>query len=203
MPFHTNQLGLGKKHWNLETSSAVVEFPPPYPIYTIYSAVVEFPSPYYIYYIYSFVHWEILERTSQSNSGDRLVSGHWTQMNEYKNSQANNAKEQLFSNLFSNARFTLQWFLGEKSPMYRREIGEKSARFTLQWFLGDFSAISRREIAEKLSRPTERHVTSHVIDLDICESLIMDACRWRRLYNIYRVYIAKSLLLLVRCGILW
>ena len=30
MPFHTNQLGLGKRHWNLETSSAVVEFPPPY-----------------------------------------------------------------------------------------------------------------------------------------------------------------------------
>ena len=36
----------------------------------------------------------------------------------------------------------------------RREIGEKSARY-------------RRE--NKLSRPTERHVTSHVIDLDICE----------------------------------
>ena len=30
MPFYTNQLGLGKRHWNLETSSAVVEFPPPY-----------------------------------------------------------------------------------------------------------------------------------------------------------------------------
>ena len=30
MPFHTNQFGLGKRHWNLETSSAVVEFPPPY-----------------------------------------------------------------------------------------------------------------------------------------------------------------------------
>ena len=30
MPFHTNQLGLGKRHWNLETSSAVVEFPPLY-----------------------------------------------------------------------------------------------------------------------------------------------------------------------------
>ena len=30
MPFHTNQLGLGKRHWNLETTSAVVEFPPPY-----------------------------------------------------------------------------------------------------------------------------------------------------------------------------
>ena len=56
-----------------------------------------------------------------------------------------------------------------------------------RWFLGDFSAISRREIAEKISRPTERHVTSHVIDLDICEFLIMDARRWRRLYNI--VYI--------------
>ena len=27
--FHTNQLGLGKRHWNLETSSAVVEFLPP------------------------------------------------------------------------------------------------------------------------------------------------------------------------------
>ena len=26
---HTNQLGLGKRRWNLETSSAVVEFPPP------------------------------------------------------------------------------------------------------------------------------------------------------------------------------
>ena len=30
MPFHTNQFGLGKRHWNLETSSAVVEFQPPY-----------------------------------------------------------------------------------------------------------------------------------------------------------------------------
>ena len=30
MPFYTNQLGLGKGHWNLETSSAVVEFPSPY-----------------------------------------------------------------------------------------------------------------------------------------------------------------------------
>ena len=30
MPFHTNQFGLGKRHWNLEISSAVVEFPPPY-----------------------------------------------------------------------------------------------------------------------------------------------------------------------------
>ena len=27
---HTNQLGLGMRHWNLETSSVVVEFPPPY-----------------------------------------------------------------------------------------------------------------------------------------------------------------------------
>ena len=26
MPFHINQLGLEKRHWNLETSSAVVEF---------------------------------------------------------------------------------------------------------------------------------------------------------------------------------
>ena len=26
----TNQLGLGKRHWNLETSSVVVEFLPPY-----------------------------------------------------------------------------------------------------------------------------------------------------------------------------
>ena len=30
MPFHTNQLGLEKRHWNLETSSAGVEFLPPY-----------------------------------------------------------------------------------------------------------------------------------------------------------------------------
>ena len=30
MPFHTNQFGLGKTHWSLETSLAVVEFPPPY-----------------------------------------------------------------------------------------------------------------------------------------------------------------------------
>ena len=30
MPFHTNQFGLGKRHWNLETFSAVVEFPPLY-----------------------------------------------------------------------------------------------------------------------------------------------------------------------------
>ena len=29
MPFHTNQFGLGKRHWNLETFSAAVEFPPP------------------------------------------------------------------------------------------------------------------------------------------------------------------------------
>ena len=33
MPFHTNQFGLGKRHWDLETSSAVVEFPPPYRTY--------------------------------------------------------------------------------------------------------------------------------------------------------------------------
>ena len=64
-----------------------------------------------------------------------------------------------------NARFTLQWFLGEKLPISRREIGEKSARFTLQWFIGEKSAISRRDIAEKISGPTERHVISHVIDL--------------------------------------
>ena len=30
MPFHTNQSGLGKRPWNLETSSAVVEFLPLY-----------------------------------------------------------------------------------------------------------------------------------------------------------------------------
>ena len=30
MPFHTNQLGLGKRQWNLETSSAAVEFPSKY-----------------------------------------------------------------------------------------------------------------------------------------------------------------------------
>ena len=30
MPFHTNQFGLRRRHWNLETSSAVVEFLPPY-----------------------------------------------------------------------------------------------------------------------------------------------------------------------------
>ena len=30
MPFHTNQFGLEKRHWNLKTSSAIVEFPPPY-----------------------------------------------------------------------------------------------------------------------------------------------------------------------------
>ena len=33
---HTNQLGLGQRRWNLETSSAVVEFPPLYRIYDIY-----------------------------------------------------------------------------------------------------------------------------------------------------------------------
>ena len=30
MPFYTNQFGLGKSHWNLETSSAIVEFLLPY-----------------------------------------------------------------------------------------------------------------------------------------------------------------------------
>ena len=30
MPFHTNQFGLWKRHWNLETSSVVVQFPPPH-----------------------------------------------------------------------------------------------------------------------------------------------------------------------------
>jgi len=29
-PLHANQFGLGKRHWNRETSSAVVEFLPPY-----------------------------------------------------------------------------------------------------------------------------------------------------------------------------
>ena len=84
----------------------------------------------------------------------------------------------------SNARFTLQWFLGEKLPIYR--ITEKSARNQHGSHYNDFSAISRRgiggEIAEKISRPTERHLTSHVINLDICEFLILDARRWRRLY---------------------
>ena len=28
MPFHANQFRLGKRHWNLETSSVVIEFPP-------------------------------------------------------------------------------------------------------------------------------------------------------------------------------
>ena len=31
-----HQLGLGKRHWNLETSSAVVEFPPPYRKWRVY-----------------------------------------------------------------------------------------------------------------------------------------------------------------------
>ena len=31
MPFHTNNFGLGKRHWNLESSPTVVEFQPPYP----------------------------------------------------------------------------------------------------------------------------------------------------------------------------
>ena len=30
MPFDTKKFWLGKRHWNLETSSVVVEFPPPY-----------------------------------------------------------------------------------------------------------------------------------------------------------------------------
>ena len=30
IPFHINQFALGKRHWDLETSSAVVEFPPLY-----------------------------------------------------------------------------------------------------------------------------------------------------------------------------
>ena len=34
MPFHTNKFRLGKRHWNLETSSAVVEFPYPLKIKT-------------------------------------------------------------------------------------------------------------------------------------------------------------------------
>jgi len=36
MPLQTNQLGLGKRQWNLETSSAEAEFP--YFNYTIISA---------------------------------------------------------------------------------------------------------------------------------------------------------------------
>ena len=36
---HTTQLGLGKRRWNLETSSTVVEFPPPYPY--LFTSVVD------------------------------------------------------------------------------------------------------------------------------------------------------------------
>jgi len=32
MPFHANHLGFGKRRWNLENSSAVVNFSPPYHI---------------------------------------------------------------------------------------------------------------------------------------------------------------------------
>ena len=61
------------------------------------------------------------------------------------------------------------------SPRNRRVLGEKSPRNQHGSHYTDFSAISRRDIAEKISRPTERHVTSHVTDLDIYEFVIMDA----------------------------
>ena len=60
------------------------------------------------------------------------------------------------------------------SARNRQFLAEKSAWFTLQWFLGDFLARNHREIVV-ISRSTERHMTSHVTDLDICELLIMDA----------------------------
>ena len=74
------------------------------------------------------------------------------------------------------------------SARNRRFLAEKSARNQHGSHYNDFSAISRREIAEKspisrrdiaekISGPTERHVTSHVIDLDICEFFVMDARR--------------------------
>ena len=63
------------------------------------------------------------------------------------------------------------------SARNRRFLGKISARNQHGSHYNDFSATSRRDIAEKISRPTERHVTSHVIDLDICEFLIMDARR--------------------------
>ena len=65
-------------------------------------------------------------------------------------------------------------FLGETS---RREIIPVHITMISRREIGEKSPISRRDIAEKISRPTERHVTSHVIDLDICKFLIMDASR--------------------------
>ena len=72
-----------------------------------------------------------------------------------------------------------QRFLGEKSAISRREISTVHTTMISGRFLGEksFLAISCPDIAEKISGPTERHVTSHVIDLDICEFLIMDARR--------------------------
>ena len=62
------------------------------------------------------------------------------------------------------------------SARNRRFLGDFSVRNQHGSHYNDFSAkksaISRRDIAEKISGPTERHVTSHVIDLDICEFLI-------------------------------
>ena len=46
MPFHTNQLGLGKRHWNLETSSAVV-VPPPYHNTIILSYIITYWYPHF------------------------------------------------------------------------------------------------------------------------------------------------------------
>ena len=63
------------------------------------------------------------------------------------------------------------------SARNRQEISTVHTAMISRRFLGEKSAISRRDIAEKISRPTERHVTGHVIDLDICEFLIMDARR--------------------------
>ena len=85
------------------------------------------------------------------------------------------------------------------SARNRRDMSTVHTTMISRRFLGEESAISRRDIAEKISGPTKRHVTSHVIDLDICEFLIMDARRWRRLIDC----IATSLLLLVgsiECG---
>ena len=55
MPLHTIQLGIGKRHWNLETSSAVVEFPPPYPQSILVLVPILSIKKIFIYIIYIYL----------------------------------------------------------------------------------------------------------------------------------------------------
>ena len=89
--------------------------------------------------------------------------------------------------------------IGDFSARNRREISKIHTTMISRRFLAEKSLISRRDVAANLSGPTERHVTSHVIDLDICEFLIMDTRRWRRLMDCIAIKFVVTLVGSIAC----